>query len=154
VESDSAQVVTRGVLAAVEALTAMADVHVDHVDGDASIRTTTGAVTVHRVHGELTVRAGTGVVVIRRADGPTRVASSSGDVDVWYAAADVQAASQSGRLRVGVPRHVDVELQGSTVSGRLDPAPAPIGGPAQPLVVRATTVSGDITVQRADPPHA
>jgi hypothetical protein len=154
VESDSAQVVTRGTLAAVEALSALADVHVDQVAGDAAIRTTTGAVTVHRVAGELTLRAGTGVVVVRHADGPVRVASSSGDVDIWYAASDVQAASQSGRVRIGVPRHVDVELDGSTVSGRLDPAPAPVGGPAQALVVQATTVSGDITVRRADPPHA
>jgi hypothetical protein len=153
VHSDTAQVVSRGRLASLAGRLATGDLHLDEVSGTVDVRTTAGSVTLLRAGGDVAVRGGTGLVVVRRSEGTARFATTSGDVDVWYATGDVRATTRAGRVRVGVPLDVEVELTADSVSGRVDPAPAPVDAPTGRLAVSATTVSGDITVTRTVPPR-
>lgn len=114
--------------------TASGDARVDVVDGDMSSNTASGSVVVQRAGGAVSMRTASGDLTVRRFDGH-----------------DLSAKTLSGGLKVGIPprRRIDVDVQ--SLSGKLrNRLPAGDGSPPEEeIVIRATTVSGDITLQGA-----
>lgn len=166
-----------GSLSTVNASTASGSVRVTDVVADASMTTASGDVEVGHVGGRLSVSTASGNVRAARVDGDVRVGTASGDVIVDHSnGEDISVKSVSGDVRIGLPSGIRVEPRLSTLSGTTHlPVPAPPSPPVPPVppappwppgssgavvastgsgrrVVRVNvkTVSGDITIRRAD----
>jgi len=165
----SASVNTRGVLAAADAKTASGALSIEQVEGDcragsasggielgtiggtASLKSASGDLRVARVGGGCTARTASGAVDVGWAGDAVNAVSASGDVTVRDAArGEVICKSTSGDIAVGVRKGTLVWLDLTTVSGRttssLQPDSTPGGGKEEVLTLKATTVSGDITI--------
>jgi DUF4097 and DUF4098 domain-containing protein YvlB len=132
---------------------ASGDVRVTEVTGNASFDTASGDVWVDRVGGNLSVRSASGDVHVGLADGSVQVSTASGDVnvdEVWNGRTALN--SMSGDIHAGVRRGTRVWLDVTTTSGDassdLDSADADEGTDVS-LELRATTVSGDVVIDRA-----
>lgn len=131
---------------------ASGDVTVDDVGDQLDVASASGSVRVGSVGRDLTVATGSGDVVVDRVGASADVKTASGDVTVFcFAGADMAVKSMSGDIRVGVPprRLLEVDLQ--TLSGELrNQLPEGDGSPPEASVVlRFTTVSGDIILRGA-----
>jgi hypothetical protein len=115
----SADVTGHGRWSHVKLNTASGDAYVEQVAADLSVNTASGDVRAVQVGGRLTVNSASGDVSAERVDGSVDVKSASGDVQVEQAGADVNVKTASGDTRIGATRHG---------------------------TVRATTVSGDVSV--------
>lgn len=154
--------------AEVEVTTGSGDITVASLDtgqvltgsGDATVgtvrrflrsRSGSGDVAVGAV-AELEAVTGSGDLLVKELAGRALVRTASGDLTVRRALhGQLEAKTASGDVSVRVADGTAVLLDCSTVSGgmrsSLEPAAEP--GPDEPaLVLRARTVSGDITVQR------
>lgn len=148
-----------GTLSAVTASTASGDVRVTDVIADASMTTASGTVEVGHIGGRLTVTTASGDVRAAMVDGDLRVGTTSGDVRIGRSdGAEIAVKSVSGDVHLGLPSGIRVEPDLTTLSGRTQ-LPAPGGSvPAEGLIASARrivrvsvrTVSGDITIDRAD----
>ena len=145
------------------------DVRVVELRGDARIKSGSGDVSVNRCT-DLTVSTGSGDVRIESVGGHLAIKTGSGDVQVGEAADDISLSTGSGDLtvdvarkgryvvkgasgdvRIGVPAGTPVWTDISTLSGRVQSDLTPVGAPAEGqdhLEIRATTASGDITLQQ------
>jgi DUF4097 and DUF4098 domain-containing protein YvlB len=169
----SASVSTRGLLAAVDAKTASGALSIEQVEGDCragsasgdialgtiggtvSLKSASGDLKVARVTGCCTARTASGLVDVGWAGDLVDAVSASGDVTVRDAArGEVICKSTSGDIAIGVRKGTLVWLDLSTVSGRttssLRPDDAPRGDKEDLLTVKATTVSGDITIRPSE----
>ncbi|UUZ61360.1 DUF4097 family beta strand repeat-containing protein [Nocardioides sp. B-3] len=137
--------------------------------GSARIKSGSGDVVVHRC-ADLAVSTGSGDVRIESVGGQLVIKTGSGDVQVGEAADDLSLSTGSGDLtvdvahkgkyvlkgasgdvRIGVPAGTPVWTDISTISGRVRSDLTPVGAPAEGrdhLEIRATTASGDITLQQ------
>ncbi len=145
------------------------DVRVVEFRGDARIKSGSGDVSVTRC-ADLAVSTGSGDVRAESVAGCLAIKTGSGDVQVGEAADDLSLSTGSGDLtvevahkgryvvkgasgdvRIGVPAGTPVWTDITTLSGRvrsdLTPVGAPIDGQDH-LEIRATTASGDITLQQ------
>ena len=119
--------------------------------GDAvGLSTGSGDVRIGDVAGPATVKVGSGDITIERIRDHSVATSGSGDVRVEIAdGPSVQAETARGDVQIGVPDGVPAYLDLKTVTGRirceLEPGDKPAEGD-RALMLRARTVSGDITV--------
>jgi len=114
--------------------------------------TGSGDVRVGDAAGPVTVKVGSGDIIIERVLDHSVATSGSGDVRVERAeGASVRAETARGNVQVGVPAGTPTFLDLKTVTGRiqcdLEPSKQP-GEGERSLVLRARTVSGDISVVR------
>ena len=134
--------------------TASGDVEAGALASTAIVNTASGDVIVDRAGSGLTVRSASGDVIVHRAASSVSVATASGDQRIdSVVEGDVRLQSASGDMHVGVRRGSKVWMDASSKSGEatseLDVGDAPPDG-AGPLVeLRATTMSGDISIVRA-----
>ncbi len=149
-------------------LTGSGDVRVNSSAADLRVKSGSGSVTVGRALGSTVITSGSGRVAIDSAHHDTvaktgsgdvrigaatrsvSVSSGSGDLEVGTASRGVvRAKSASGDVLVGVPAGVPVWTDISCVTGRIRSDLVGAGEPTEGqdhLEIRATTVSGDITL--------
>ena len=151
-----------GTHASISAATASGDVRVESVVADASMTTASGDVEIGHVGGRLAVTTASGDVRVAAVDGDLRVGTTSGDVRIDRSnGSDIAVKSVSGDVTLGLPSGIRVEPDLTTLSGRTKlPVPARPQPPGeQPpanrserrtVTVNVRTVSGDITITRAD----
>ena len=157
----------------VEAKTASGDIFVGEVERNATVKTASGDIKVERVEGSLKGQTAAGDVFVGPVGGDAEVKTAAGDirlhevggsVSVQSASGDVRVdsvargsaelKSVSGDLLVGVRRGSRVWMDVKTVTGdarsELE-AVDDIDDDQAPLVeLRATAMSGDIKIVRAD----
>ncbi len=162
----------RGVLGWLDVTTASGDVAADEVR-QAKVKAASGDVRCNRITGEASIRTASGDIALDELGGPTRIHSASGDVTVGRDHSDlkIQTASgdqrieavsrgratlrsASGNLTVGVARGSTVWIDAKSMSGEttseLEVGESPPGADQPHLELRATTMSGDIRIMRAD----
>lgn len=147
------------------------DVSCRQVGGDLRVKSGSGDVELGEVHGSVGISTGSGDVVLDRASGSAVLKTGSGDLRVQRMEADLQlttasgdlvvrhasrgrlaAKSASGDVRIGVADGTPVWTDISTVTGAVSSDLPSTGKPAEGqdhLEVRASSVSGDIRLQRA-----
>ncbi|NIK55775.1 DUF4097 family beta strand repeat-containing protein [Kribbella shirazensis] len=112
--------------------TGSGDVHVGDAAGPTSVKVGSGDITIERIRDHSVATSGSGDVRVEIADGPS-----------------VQAETARGDVQIGVPDGLPAYLDLKTVTGRircdLQPGQKPDEG-ERALMLRARTVSGDITV--------
>jgi DUF4097 and DUF4098 domain-containing protein YvlB len=112
--------------------TGSGDVRVGDAAGPASVKVGSGDITIERIRDHSVATSGSGDVTVELADGPS-----------------VRAETARGDVQIGVPDGVPTYLDLKTVTGRircdLEPGDQPAEG-GRALMLRARTVSGDITV--------
>lgn len=134
-------------------------VAVERADAQLNVHVTSGTVRVGYAAGDATASSVSGDVEIARAGASVTASATSGDVRIGAASAGtVKAMTVSGSVRLGVVPGTRVWLDLGSVSGRtstdldmdLDSQHGAPGGGAADLRVRVNTVSGNISVLRAD----
>lgn len=150
--------------------TGSGDVEVESALGHLRVRAGSGDVTIGRTAGSLVVSTGSGSVKVDATEDTAAVKSGSGDIDVQDAHTDVSTLTGSGDLHVrrirqgtvkakaasgdihvgvpaGIPVWTDISCLTGSVRSNLEGAGQPEEG--QPHIeIRATTVSGDITLSQ------
>lgn len=128
------------------------DVTVGRVDGGLVISTGSGDVRVDSPLGSLAVKSGSGDVVIGESGDELACTTGSGDLRVESASRGrLTAKTASGDIGIGFTAGIPVWTDINTVSGRISSHLPHTGEPAEGqdfVEVRATTVSGDITLQQ------
>jgi len=172
VSTASADVDARGVFGGLEVSTASGDVSFEKATGDVQVNTASGDLKLEEIGGGLTVNTASGDVDLGRLAGDGKIRSASGDVQLEEANASIKVQTASGDVQVESVREGDVVLQtasgdievgikkgsklwidaksmsGETISD-LEIGDAPPDGDGPMVEVRATAMSGDITVKRA-----
>jgi DUF4097 and DUF4098 domain-containing protein YvlB len=120
--------------------------------GQVGVSTGSGDVRLGDAAGPTTVKVGSGDITIERIRDHSVATSGSGDVRVESAEGpSVRAETARGDVQIGVPDGVPTYLDLKTVTGQircdLEPGQKPAEGEPS-LMLRARTVSGDITVVR------
>lgn len=133
---------------------ASGDVQVRDVTGEIEITTASGDIRAGEVAGLVELNTASGACAVTAAAGPLSARTASGTIAVnRYDGADLQVRSISGDVRIGFPtgRTLDVDL--SSLSGRVhnrfdldDGAGGGTGDATGHARVRVRTVSGDITI--------
>lgn len=169
----SADVRAAGRLAGAQVRTGSGSVSLPQVDGDVTIAAASGDIRLGAIAGRLSLSAVSGDVDVQRVSAEARVTSVSGDLRIDEAASSASVKTVSGDIVLGSLTEGEVSLRsvsgdisasvkpgrgvwldlGST-SGRAvseldmsdDIGPAPGQGPS--IEIRATSVSGDITIRR------
>jgi DUF4097 and DUF4098 domain-containing protein YvlB len=172
VSTASADTDARGEFGKVDVNTASGDVSFDKATGDVSINSASGDLKMEEIGGGLTVNTASGDVDLGRLAGEGKIRSASGDVQleeaesalkVQTASGDVQVESvregdivlqtASGDIEVGIKKGSKLWIDAKSMSGEttseLDIGDAPPDGDGPMVEVRATAMSGDITVKRA-----
>jgi DUF4097 and DUF4098 domain-containing protein YvlB len=172
VSTASADTEGRGEFGKVDVNTASGDVSFERATGDVAINSASGDLNMDEIGGGLTVNTASGDVELRRLAGDGKIRSASGDVQLEEAEASLKVQTASGDVQVESVREGDVVLQtasgdievgikqgsklwidaksmsGETTSD-LEIGDAPPDGDGPMVEVRATAMSGDITVKRA-----
>ena len=168
----SATVNGRGMFGSVHGKTASGDFNFEQV-GELDVKSASGEVAVERIAGPCKVDTASGDVRVEESKGPVRIRSASGDVTMDRVEADakVQTASgdlllrsvasgrislqsASGDMKIGVAQGSTLWVDAKSLSGEttsdldIGEQPPDIEGPHVDL--RATSMSGDIHVARAD----
>jgi hypothetical protein len=150
--------------------TGSGDIGLDSSLGDLRVKAGSGDVTIGRVAASVVVSTGSGSVQIASVEDTAAVKSGSGDIQVEDAHTDLstmtgsgdlhvgrirrgklKAKAASGDIHVGVPAGIPVWTDISCVSGHVR---SNLAGAGQPegdqdyIEIRATTVSGDITLSQ------
>lgn len=167
IETASAKVDCEGLLGIVEVKTASGDVAFDHVES-ALVKTASGDIRAGRVDRDIKVASASGDTSVKHCDrgdfssasGDIRVetatdslsaSTSSGDMSIGrFVGTRVSFKSMSGDLRVGVPTGTKLDLDATTLSGKLN-LPKPSDSPApteRQMSIQAKLVSGDLTIKR------
>ncbi|NEA36083.1 DUF4097 family beta strand repeat-containing protein [Streptomyces sp. SID13031] len=136
----------------VRAKTGSGAIDIGETVGTAGLSTGSGDVRVGDAAGPTTVKVGSGDITIERIRDHSVATSGSGDVRVESAEGpSVRAETARGDVQIGVPDGVPTFLDLKTVTGQirceLEPGEKPAEG-EHSLMLRARTVSGDITVVR------
>ncbi|MFL6204901.1 MAG: DUF4097 family beta strand repeat-containing protein [Acidimicrobiales bacterium] len=166
----SATIDTRGALAAAEAKSASGAITIEQVEGDCRAQSASGHVALGTIGGTVTLKSASGDLHVARAGGRCTARTASGAVDVGWAGdlvsavsasggvtvrdaarGEVSCKSTSGNVAVGVRKGTLVWLDLSTVSGRTISSLRGEAGPAgdgseDVLTIKASTVSGNITI--------
>lgn len=119
---------------------------------DLAIATGSGDVRIESVGGRLTIKTGSGDVHVGESADDLTLSTGSGDLTVEVAhKGRFKIKGASGDVRIGVPEGTPVWTDISTLSGRMRSDLTPVGAPDEGqdhLEIRATTASGDITLQQ------
>ena len=121
----------------------------EHVAGRLEVSTASGDVRVGSVQGDVNSTTASGDLSIDEVGGSASLRTASGNLTIGrLTGGDLSAKSLSGNLKVGIPprRRIDVDLH--SLSGKLrNRLPEGDGSPPEAeIVVRANTVSGDVTL--------
>jgi hypothetical protein len=152
----SAAVEVLGRLGDADVRTASGDVHIESAAGRAAVKTASGDVALGRVTGDTGVNTMSGDVRVRETTTALDVNTMSGDVRITRAAGGtVGLRSMSGDLEAAIARGASLYVDATSASGDVRSelpvtGSAPDGGPAD-VELRATSLSGDIVVTRAEP---
>lgn len=130
--------------------TGSGSVHVGRVAGPTALVTGSGRISVDTAVDQTVTKTGSGDVRIGQTSTDVSLRSGSGDLDIGSATRGVlKAKTASGSVQVGVPAGIPVWTDITSVSGDLRSNLQGAGqpGPGQDhLEIRATTVSGDVTL--------
>jgi hypothetical protein len=171
-ESGSAELRARGRLGTLEASSRSGDVLCEDITGDVEVKSASGDVALRSVGGRATVNTASGDVEIGRLGGVGRIRCASGDVEVGETESEltVQTASgdqevrsvaegavtlqsASGDIEVGIRRGsrlwIDARSMSGEMSSELEVTDVPLEQEGPLVELRATAMSGDITVVRA-----
>jgi Putative adhesin len=169
----SADIRAAGRFGDVETKTGSGDVHVADVERNATIKVASGDVRIDRVGGTLKVQTAAGDVSTGRVEGDAEVKTAAGDVALDEVGGSVAINSASGDLRVGALTKGSAELKSvsgdmlvgirrgsrvwmdvKTITGdarsELEPADGDESDPGPLVELRATAMSGDIKIVRAE----
>jgi DUF4097 and DUF4098 domain-containing protein YvlB len=132
---------------------ASGDVQVASVGGASKVNSASGDVQIGEAAGALEVNSASGDVQIREAGSSVSVNTASGDQSIGSVGeGKVSLKSASGDLKIGIREGstlwVDARSRSGEVSSELPVSDAPPEGDAPHVELRATTMSGDITVVR------
>ena len=154
VSTASADTDGRGEFGKVEVNTASGDVNFERATGEVAVNSASGDFKMQEIGGGLTVNTASGDVDLGRLAGEGKIRSASGDVQLESVReGDVVVQTASGDIEVGIKKGSKVWLDAKTMSGEtsseLEVGDAPPDGDGPMVEVRATAMSGDITVKRA-----
>ncbi len=128
------------------------DIDLGDLHGNVGISTGSGDVLIGHTHLQAVLKSGSGDQEIRVADTNVALRTASGDITVGQAASGtITANNVSGNVRIGVPAGTPVWTDISSVTGRITSTLESLGAPREGqdhLEVRATTVSGDVLLDR------
>jgi DUF4097 and DUF4098 domain-containing protein YvlB len=132
---------------------ASGDVQVGSVAGDSKVNSASGDVQIGEATGALDVNSASGDVEVREAGASVSVNTASGDQLIGsVVAGKVTLKTASGDLKIGIREGstlwVDARSRSGEVSSELPVGDLPPEGDAPHVELRATTMSGDITVVR------
>jgi DUF4097 and DUF4098 domain-containing protein YvlB len=119
---------------------------------DAEVNTASGTVRLGRVVRNLRLNAASGNVYVDEIGESAVCKVASSDVRIGaFTGTEIRHKSMSGDLHLGIPPRRTVELDFSSVSGRLrNRLPKGDGGPSEKLLsISVTAVSGDLTLKGA-----
>lgn len=138
----------------VDVKSASGDVELERIHGEAKVSTASGDVRVGRVEGDATLRSASGDILVEEAVSSVTVQSASGDQRVGAVSSGrVTMQSASGDQTVGIRRgsqvHLDVRTMSGETTSELEVGDAPTGADGPQVVLRATSMSGDIRIVRA-----
>jgi Toastrack DUF4097 len=171
----SADVFVRGPVAEADIATASGDARLEDVTGNLTFKGASGDLVARTVGGRANVNTASGDIALGVIGGSLSANSASGDIVVEGACADARANtasgdialeavvdgevsvnSASGDVRIGISRGTRAHLDCSTVSGdtssELDVTHEEPNGNGPLVHVKARTVSGDISITRAQAP--
>jgi len=154
-------------VAHLEAAVASGDIRALRIEGNATIKAASGDVSLEHVAGRLELSTASGDARVGSVDGDLSSNTASGDLEIDYAGGsaalrtasgnltirrfdgeELSAKTLSGNLKVGIPprRRIDVDVQ--SLSGKLrNRLPEGDGSPPEAeIVLRANSVSGDVTL--------
>ncbi|MEU4805987.1 DUF4097 family beta strand repeat-containing protein [Actinosynnema sp. NPDC023587] len=138
-----------------DVLTGSGDLRVDHIAGSAVARNSNGGIRIGEVTGELRAQNANGDVVVDRALGDVTAKTANGSVRIdEVVRGTVVLETAAGRLEVGIREGsaawLDVRTVLGAVHNSLESASGPEGG-TDTVEVRARNGFGDIVVRRATP---
>ncbi|MFF0265756.1 DUF4097 domain-containing protein [Kribbella sp. NPDC004536] len=150
INTGSGDVKVESAASAVRASTGSGSIDIEEAEDALGLSTGSGDVTIGDAAGPTSVKVGSGDITIERIRDHSVATSGSGDVKVELAdGPSVQAETARGDVQIGVPDGLPTYLDLKTVTGRircdLQPGDKPAEG-ERALMLRARTVSGDITV--------
>lgn len=150
INTGSGDVKVESAASAVRASTGSGSIDIEEAEDALGLSTGSGDVTIGDAAGPTSVKVGSGDITIERIRDHSVATSGSGDVKVEIAdGPSVQAETARGDVQIGVPDGLPTYLDLKTVTGRircdLQPGEKPAEG-ERALMLRARTVSGDITV--------
>ena len=119
---------------------------------DAEINTASGTVRLGRIERALRVNAASGNIYADSIGESAIAKVASSDIRIGsFEGSEIRAKTMSGDVHVGVPPRRTVELDFSSLSGRLrNKLPAGDGSPSEKtLLISIAAVSGDLTLSGA-----
>ena len=139
----------------VEVRSASGDVRLDGIGGLTKIRTASGDVHVGDARGALKIQTASGDVSVGRAGPSVKIQTASGDQRIGrVSSGEVVLQSASGDIAVGIERGSGVWLDVRSISGdvtsELEVDHPPTGDEEPFVTLRATSMSGDVLLRRAD----
>jgi hypothetical protein len=162
--------------AAVSLTTAVGDITVERVSGDAELTTGSGAVRAGAIGGDAIIKNSNGDTRVNDINGELCVKTANGDIAAGHARGSVVAKTARGDIRldradrgsivaetrigaieIGIPEGTAAWLDLHTQHGHLYNALAAAEPPKpddERVEVRARTAVGDITIRRTYPPAA
>jgi DUF4097 and DUF4098 domain-containing protein YvlB len=133
---------------------ASGDFAIDEIGGELVVNTASGDVDLGRLAGEGKIRSASGDIQLKEAEASLKVQTASGDVQVESVReGNVVLQTASGDIEVGIKKGSKLWIDAKSMSGDttsdLEIGDAPPDGDGPMVEVRATAMSGDITVKRA-----
>jgi hypothetical protein len=133
---------------------ASGDFAIDEIGGELVVNTASGDVDLGRLAGEGKIRSASGDIQLKEAEASLKVQTASGDVQVESVReGNVVLQTASGDIEVGIKKGSKLWIDAKSMSGEttsdLEIGDAPPDGDGPMVEVRATAMSGDITVKRA-----
>lgn len=150
--SASGDVSARRVLGRAEIKVASGDVTIGEADGDVRVQAASGDIDINHVHKDCSAATGAGDIRLGIVGGDLTTKTAAGNLLVErFEGGTLVARTVSGKLDVRIPPGARVDLDLRTLSGRVD-LPPPADGPAPTRDVRVTakSVSGPISIGRAE----
>jgi DUF4097 and DUF4098 domain-containing protein YvlB len=123
------------------------------VDGEARCLTASGDIRISRIGERANLSTASGDIFIDVCEGELIVATVSGDMRVAeLTGPSVNAKSMSGSVRIGVLPRTRLDLDATTLSGKVKlPPPSPHPEPPEREIgAKVRLVSGDLTILRHD----
>jgi hypothetical protein len=151
----SADVDLHGIAGAFSTKTTSGDVTVEAAGGDVDVKTASGDVSFGSVAGRAYVNTMSGDVVLDEVPGPVSAHTMSGDLRVErLAMGTAELRTMSGDIvatvRPGATLWIDAGSMSGEVSSELPVSDAAPAGGATDIELRASSMSGDIDLRRAE----